>query len=76
MQTDVEAQQVAAALLARHKKEAAAGERRLREQYEAKLREKQKQLHAVQDRLQVRSAPLYSFVKWLKWVQLRQERKV
>lgn len=46
---------MANALLASHKKEAAAAERRVREQYEVRLREKQKQLHAVQERLQVRS---------------------
>lgn len=45
------------ALLARHTKGAAAAERRVREQYEAKLREKQKQLNSVQDRLQVRAMP-------------------
>lgn len=53
LQAEVEARQVGTALLARHTKEAAAAERRVREQYEAKLRDKQKQLNAVQDRLQV-----------------------
>ena len=57
-QAEAEARQVATALLGSHKKEAAAAERRVREQYEAKLREKQKQLSAVQDRLQVKLSPL------------------
>ena len=74
MQTEVEARQMATALLASHKKEAAAAERRVREQYEAKLREKQKHLHVVQDRLQVTSALLNSCVKWFNWVQLRKEK--
>ena len=53
-QVEVEARQVATALLASHKKEAATAERKVREQYEAKLREKQMQLHSVQSKLQVR----------------------
>ena len=53
MQVEVEARQVASALLASHKKEAAAAERKQREQYDARLREKQMQLNSVQDRLQV-----------------------
>lgn len=58
LQAEVEARQVANALLASHRKEAAAAERRLKEQYELKLREKQKQLNNVQDRLQVTSTTM------------------
>jgi len=50
---EVQARQVAHALLASHKKEAAAGERRMREQYDTRLREKQLQLNLAQNRLQV-----------------------
>lgn len=53
VQAESEALQVATALLVSHRKEAAACERKLREQYEAKLREKQKELNSVQNRLQV-----------------------
>lgn len=60
LQAEAEARQQATALLASHKKDAAVAERRVREQFEAKLREKQKQLLALQDRLQVRSVPLHS----------------
>lgn len=52
VQAESEALQVATALLV-SRKEAAACERKLREQYEAKLREKQKELNSVQNRLQV-----------------------
>jgi len=52
-QVEAQARQVAHALLASHKKEAAAGERRMREQYDTRLREKQIQLNLVQTRLQV-----------------------
>ncbi len=52
-QVEVQARQVAHALLASHKKEAAAGERRLREQYDTRLREKQIKLNLAQTRLQV-----------------------
>jgi hypothetical protein len=52
-QVEVQARQVGNALLASHKKEAAAGERRIREQYDIRLREKQIQLNLAQNRLQV-----------------------
>lgn len=52
-QVEVQARQVANALLASHKKEAAAGERKMREQYDTRLREKQLQLNLAQNRLQV-----------------------
>ena len=58
MQAEVETRQVANALLASHRKETAASGRRLKEQYELKLREKQKQLNSLQDRLQVKSTAL------------------
>lgn len=78
MQAELEARQLAAALLASLKKEAAAAERRVREQFEAKLREKQKQLLALQDRLQVRSAP--AFLSRMAEVgptsKIRKERRV
>ena len=54
LQVECEARQVTTALLGSHKKEAAAAERKVKEQYEAKLREKQKELNSVQNRLQVR----------------------
>lgn len=53
LQFEAEARQVAHALLASHNKEAATAERKVREQYETRLREKQKQLNSVQTRLQV-----------------------
>lgn len=59
LQAEVEGRQVANALLGSHRKEAAAAERRLKEQYEVKLRDKQKQLNDVQDRLQVPSKTCY-----------------
>ncbi|KAL0032283.1 hypothetical protein WJX79_002357 [Trebouxia sp. C0005] len=52
LQVEVQARQVANALLASHKKEAAAGERKMREQYDTRLREKQLQLNLAQNRLQ------------------------
>ncbi len=52
-QVEAQARQVAHALLASHKKEAAAGERRMREQYDTRFREKQVQLNLAQTRLQV-----------------------
>ena len=67
---------MANALLASHKKEAAAAERRVSEQYEAKLREKQKQLNSVQDRLQVRSSLLYSYVPIMSPSQKAQAKHV
>ncbi|KAL0049666.1 hypothetical protein WJX82_007177 [Trebouxia sp. C0006] len=52
LQVEAQARQVAHALLASHKKEAAAGERRMREQYDTRFREKQVQLNLAQTRLQ------------------------
>ncbi|DBA96689.1 TPA: hypothetical protein ACH3X1_015539 [Trebouxia sp. C0004] len=52
LQVEVQARQVANALLASHKKEAAAGERRMHEQYDTRLREKQIQLNTAQNSLQ------------------------
>ena len=62
MQLEGEARQVAHALLATHKKEAAVAERKVREQYESKLRQKQMQLTAVQNQLQVRAA-LFTWIQ-------------
>ena len=67
MQLEGEARQVAHALLTTHKKAAAVAERKVREQYESKLRQKQMQLTAVQNQLQVRTAFL-SLSLGLLWV--------
>ena len=70
LQAEAEARQVAHALLASHKKEAATAGKKVREQYESKLREKQMQLNAVQNKLQVDSDGLGNYMQ-TQWQFLR-----
>ena len=52
-QVEVEVRYAATLTLSNHKKEAAASEKRLKEAYEARIRDKQMELHAALSRLQV-----------------------
>lgn len=56
VQAEVEGKYAATLLLNSQRKEAAAAEKRLREQYEARLREKQMDLNAAMRKLQVHRA--------------------
>ena len=53
LQAEMEGKYAATVLLSSHKKEAAAALKRLQEQYEARLREKQMDLNAAMCKLQV-----------------------